>query len=288
MISLLLGPFSRRRSVAAVVLAVFLIALLTLLTQIGGLLLWVAYGIGEVIYKNRNGFSGRVTLVSFLLLYSLCTVIVVPAAAPHFGRVALNCFADDRHRYQANSLLYCALNRHYVTPKLKKLMAETSEEMVRRHPQTVISYLDAGFPFDSAIPLLPHLSHNDGRKLDLAFFYKDQTSGQPLSEGGLWSVGYWAFAPAWKLPYADRGSPNDGFLRWRFERLQWLFTDYELDRKRTGDLIRLLNRGPASKEVHRIFLEPYLKRPLNLSGSKIRFAGWNAARHDDHIHFEVR
>lgn len=264
-----------------------LIVLLTLLTQIGGLLLWIAYGVREMIDKKQGRFSGRATLASFVLLYGLLTAVVVPAAAPHFGRHALNCFANEHDRYQANSLFYCALNRHYVTPKLKRTLEVTAAEMARRHPDSVIGYLDAGFPFDLGLPLLPHLSHNSGRQLDLAFFYKDGASGEPLPEGGLWFLGYWAFAPAWKLPYADRGTPKDGLLRWRFAWLQGLFEGYELDRKRTGDLVALLSRGPASRDVRRIFLEPYLKKPLNVSGSKIRFAGWNAARHDDHIHFEV-
>lgn len=287
MTALLLGPLSGRRSATAVALGLLLVALLTLLTQIGGLLLWLAYGIGALLSRQRQRPSKWPTAVAFALLYSLSTLFVVPMTAPFFGRVALNCISDGRHPYEANSLFYCALNRHYATPRLKGVIEETSAEMSRMHRGSVIGYLDAGFPFDVGLPMLPHLSHHDGRKLDLAFFYKGGPEKQPVPKAGLWFLGYWAFAPAWKLPYADRGSPNDGFLRWRFDRLQGLFEDYELDRERTGDLIRLLGSGPASKDVRRIFLEPYLKGPLGLTGGKVRFAGWNAARHDDHIHFEV-
>ena len=159
--------------------------------------------------------------------------------------------------------------------------------MARKHPGTVVSYLDGGFPLPLGTPLLPHLSHDDGRKLDLAFFYKDKTSGKALPKGGAWFVGYWAFDPAWDLLKTGPGAQRDGALRWRLDWLQWLFAEHELDRVRTADMIRSLTQGSASAQVQRLFLEPYLKTALNLRSSKIGFAGWNAARHDDHLHFQV-
>jgi hypothetical protein len=47
-----------------------------------------------------------------------------------------------------------------------------------RFPGTVVSYLDAGFPFINKFPFVPHLSHNDGKKLDLAFYYIDKRTWQ--------------------------------------------------------------------------------------------------------------
>ena len=74
------------------------------------------------------------------------------------------------------SAAYCALNRHYVAPELKKVLFDLSAQMDREYPGTTTLILDANFPFISGFPLLPHLSHSDGQKVDLAFFYqKDGT-----------------------------------------------------------------------------------------------------------------
>ncbi len=293
MLRLLLGPLSRQRGLLSPVLALALILLLTLLTQVGGLVLWLAYGLGELLAGRRQGGrSGRgnrgvLTAAAFIALYSLTSLFILPVLAPAYGRVALNCFADSQHPYAANSILYCALNRHYVIPGTKQVLEALSDHMARKHPGTVVSYLDGGFPLPIGIPLIPHLSHNDGRKLDLAFFYKDKTSGKPIPKGGAWFMGYWAFAPSWAQQQADPASPQDGFLRWRFDWLQGTFENYELDRARTADMVRFLVGSSASRQVQRVFLEPYLKPILKLQSGKIGFAGWNAARHDDHLHFQV-
>ncbi len=284
MLRLILGPLNKRRSVISVLAALTLIAALTLLTEVGGLVLWIAYGIGEVFHKRRLKI---VTPAVFVVLYSATTLFILPAAAPLFGRVALNCFTDGKHAYAANSPLYCVLNRHYAAPRVKSVLEKLSDRIAHKHPGSIVSYLDAGFPLGIGIPLLPHRSHNDGRKLDLAFFYKDKNSGEPSLKGGAWFMGYWAFAPAWALQNTPPSSPKDGALRWRLEWLQWAFTDHELDKTRTADLVRFLTQGPASQQVQRLFLEPNLKRHLGLKSAKIGFAGWNAARHDDHLHFQV-
>ncbi|WP_282607189.1 hypothetical protein [Pelagibius sp. Alg239-R121] len=287
MLRLILGPFNAHFTPIEMAGAVVAIVALTLLTQVGGLVLWFTLGIDAIISRRRYNARKLSMLAIFTILYGFSTVIIVPTAAPLFGRVALNCFADGQHPYEANSFAYCALNRHYVAPVTKQVLEQVSNQMARTHPGTLVSYLDAGFPFDLGIPLLPHLSHKDGRKLDLAFFYKSRPTGVSISKGGAWFIGYWAFAPAWNLLRSEPVSPNDGFLRWRFDWLQWSFADSELDQMRTGDLIRILSQGPISDRVQKIFLEPYLAKHLNVQNSKIRFAGWNAARHDDHLHFQV-
>ena len=195
---LILGPFSRNRGLFSTGFALFLIVLLTLLSQVGGVILWLAYGLGETLAARYRRSRSLVTVAAFVALYSVTSFLLLPALAPAFGRVALNCFADSRHPYAANSPLYCVLNRHYVTPGAKQVLEALSEAMARKHAGTVVSYLDGGFPLPLGIPLLPHLSHNDGRKLDLAFFYQDKTSGKADPKGGAWFLGYWAFAPAWE------------------------------------------------------------------------------------------
>lgn len=53
------------------------------------------------------------------------------------------------------------------------LLAGLSREMAHTFPGTVTLYLDANFPFFDGFPLLPHLSHVDGRKRDIAYYYAD-------------------------------------------------------------------------------------------------------------------
>jgi hypothetical protein len=44
----------------------------------------------------------------------------------------------------------------------------------------------------------------------------------------------------------------------------------------------------ARPEVTRIFIEPHLADRLGVGGGKVRFQGCRAARHDDHLHVEIR
>ena len=119
---LILGPLSRNRGLLSIGFALILVALLTLLSQVGGLVLWLAYGLGETLAARDRRRRGLVTVAAFVTLYSVTSFFLLPALAPAYGRVALNCFADSRQAYAANSPLYCALNRHYVTPGAKQAL----------------------------------------------------------------------------------------------------------------------------------------------------------------------
>ncbi|MEZ5758256.1 MAG: hypothetical protein R3D86_08545 [Emcibacteraceae bacterium] len=283
---LLLGPLSSTRSVLGVFLAILAVFLLTVITEIGGVILWFSYGFGEIIANRKQGYQSLFTTGTFLLVYAISTTVAVPFVAPLFGRVALNCFATEAHPYQANSVLFCALNRNYVQPHVKSILEGLADHMADKFPGTVVSYLDANFPFANDIPLLPHLSHNDGKKLDVALFYKDQDSGIPLSKGGGWMIGYWNFSPSWHYE-KKQVCANEGALRWKFAWLQSIFSDLALDLDRTSEMLNHLSLGNASKSIQKIFIEPYLVEILNVQSDKMKFAGCGAARHDDHVHFEV-
>lgn len=283
---LLLGPMSSRRSILGIFFAIFAVVFLTVVTEIGGIILWFSYGIGEIISNHKKGSHSLYSALAFLFIYGISIAFVVPFVAPLFGRVALNCFATEAHPYQANSILYCALNRNYVQPQVKSMLEGLADHMANKFPETVVSYLDANFPFVNGTPLLPHLSHRDGKKLDVAFFYKDQESEMPLPKGGGWVVGYWNFAPSWYFE-KKQVCANDGPLRWKFTWLQSNFSNLALDLDRTSEMLNYLSLGNTSKPIQKIFIEPYLVETLNVHSDKIKFAGCNAARHDDHIHFQV-
>jgi hypothetical protein len=234
---------------------------LTILTQIGGIAWLVA-----MFFRRR--------LVAFMLAYVALTAAAV-WIAPNFGRVALSCFDDGP--LQVQSLMYCALNRHYVTPELRDVLIDTAEEMDRRYPGTETLVLDANFPFWDGFPLLPHLSHDDGEKVDLAFFYRDETGYLPGATRS--PIGYFAFEPG-----PTECTPTWPTLRWDLDIFQPLWRDYELDTERMAAIMRLLAND---KRVGKTFIEPHLVHLLQVSHPRIRFQGCRAARHDDHIHFQL-
>lgn len=238
-----------------------IIVTLTLLTQLGGVA-WLA----------ALGFRRR--LIAFVVAY---VILVVSAVwiAPTFGRVALSCGGDGPLRVGA--WIYCALNRNYVTPETAEMLFDTAAAVDARFPGTTTLVLDAGFPFVTGFPLLPHLSHDDGQKADLAFYYRDAAGYLP---GAMRSpVGYFAFeegttacASVWPT------------LRWNLGMLQPLWPKHALDEARTRFLLAQLARD---RRVTKILLEPHLKARMRLSAEKIRFQGCRAARHDDHIHIQL-
>lgn len=252
--------------------------LLTLLTQIGGSVLAMALLLSHCVFRNRITSQQRRILTSaiFILLYLIVSLIVVPPVARHFDRVPLNCFANKDEPYGAASSFYCLFNRNYVRSDIRTTIETISQRLTARYPGTELTYLDTGFPLGSTVPMLPHLSHNDGRKVDFALFYAGN------SKGGAWPIGYWAFNIS--PPSIANPCPGGGIMRWQMDWLQPLLPHALLDEDRTRALVtEILATGPQ-----RTFLEPNLVEELDLKGRGIIFAGCHAARHDDHIHAQWR
>jgi hypothetical protein len=74
-------------------------------------------------------------------------------------------------------------------------------------------------------------------------------------------------------------------LRWNLTWLQPLWRNYRIEEARTRAAVSwLANDG----RVEKVFLEPHLQQSLRVNYAKVRFQGCRAARHDDHIHFQLR
>lgn len=234
---------------------------LTILTQLGGLALLAAQ-------KFRRKW------LAFFALYAVIFV-VAHLAAPQFGRQALPCFGDT---LRAQSPMYCLLLRNFVSPEMYSAAQRAARDVATEYPGTVTLTLDGSFPFFDGIPLLPHLSHHDGEKLDFAFFY--QKDGAYLAGKTRSPIGYWAFESM-----QDSGCPPVWLTtRWNFEWMQALFPDRPLEPARTT---ALLNALLADSSIKKVFVEPYLARSLGAAHPKLRFQGCRAARHDDHIHAQL-
>lgn len=237
------------------------ITFLTILTQLGGVAWLIA-----LAFKRR--------IITFLLAYAVLSLSAV-SIAPQFGRVALPCFGSDTLKLQTP--LFCVLNRHYVTPELKDVLTDFAADMARDHPQTKTRVLDANFPFLTGFPLLPNLSHADGRKVDLAFYYEDESGYLP--DRARSPIGYFAFEEG--PTNCPRAFPS---LRWDMGWLQPLWRDYTLDAPRMKSALQKLSAEPR---LSKIFIEPHLKNTFGVTSAKIRFQGCRAARHDDHIHIQL-
>lgn len=181
------------------------------------------------------------------------------------------------------------LNRHYVDRDLKSTMMEVSDEMSNKFPNSTVLYLDANFPFVDGFPLIPHLSHDDGKKLDLAFFYMDLRVNK-LSNSAPSYIGYGVYESPIN---GEVDFPNkceaQGFWQYGFiGKLipKWNSQHYVLDVERTKFIIQELTKRSS---ISKIFIEPHLKQRWGFKENrKIRFHGCQAVRHDDHIHLQIK
>jgi hypothetical protein len=268
-------------------LSAFLIA--TVLTQIGGVAVILAWLL--LRRRSEGNFAFRANrvigaLFGSVLLYIALTNFVVPSLALRNGRVALSCTETSGVPVRAAHPLYCWLNRNYVDPKLRDLLFDLAKEMDRTHPGTVTIFLDANFPFFNGFPLLPHLSHDDGRKLDIAFYYADR-AGTYLRGETRSPIGYWGFEQPREGDASPCATETWLTLRWNMSSLQPYLQQIQLDEVRTSAALRWLVQSDPKYGMERILLEPYLATRLGVASPLIRFQGCRAARHDDHIHIQI-
>lgn len=285
---LALGPlFYLRRAPGAAVLLILLVLFLTILTQVGGLLLWLGLPALDFLVRTMRGPRVWRLLAAaglFIPAYLVVSIGIVPPLAAQFGRVALPCGNRGESAYGAFTAATCLLNRHYATPAARDALAVTANRLAAGVSGRRIGYLDSGFPFFAWFPMLPHLSHGDGRDVDAALFFIDPATGGPASGRAPSPIGYWGYV----LPPPGAALPCDGrrsWLRWDFDWLQPLLPNLPLDEAALAALLRDL---AASPRVARVLIEPHITARLGIEHGKIRFQGCFAARHDDHVHIEFR
>ena len=268
---------------------ILLFLLLTFLTQIGGIVWLISLAGAGIIDKNITGRLSRALakLSVFLLLYLISVFLIVPLLARPFGRVPLS--LTTHHSLKPLTVWTCLLNRNYVRSDLKNVAEQVATEMNQKFPGTVTHYLDANFPFINKFPLPPHLSHNDGKKLDLAFCYLDSSAGNQTNDVPS-PIGYGISEEPrpgeidQPCICSQRGYWQYGFIRKimpQGNRINFLF-----DSVRTKEMVILF---AANDQIGKIFIEPHLKDRLGLAVlDKIRYHGCRAVRHDDHIHVQLK
>lgn len=266
------------------VLHLLMVVVLTVLTQVGGMV-WLLAVLIAASWKNRTlwPWLGR-SLLLFLPLYGLVALAVLPKVAGKWGKTPLPVWGDAA--LKPASLLYPILNRHYVTPAAKEALTAVAAKLQEEYPGAEVGYLDASFPLLDSFPLLPHLSHSDGRKVDLAFFYR-RADGTATNEKAS-RTGYGVFEGPTEIEQAMADECHSKG-HWQYSYPKYLSmgvqSHFSFDAERTQKLLQLLL---GQSQTEKIFLEPHLKQRLGFAkADKIRFHGCEAVRHDDHIHVQV-
>ena len=262
---------------------------LTVLTQVGGIIYLLYQPFSFFIKKKYDGWKSRGRrILSFVALYLFCSLLIVPLIAKRFGRVPLPFFASKEIPVKAGNIILPLGNRHYVRPQLKAVFFDAAQKINQKYPNTQLLYLDANFPFWNGFPLLPHLSHDDGEKLDIAFLFKNKKT-QKIHNNVLSFLGYGFVEPPRK---GESNTPATCAKKgkWQYNFLYNITSQhnheyYEFDSAANQYLMRQFINHP---KIGKILIEPHLKSRLGLSGEgKVRAAGCHAVRHDDHIHVQL-
>jgi hypothetical protein len=221
-----------------------------------------------------------------LVIYWVGVFILVPIFAKPLGRVPLP-FVKEKG-LQPGTIITAFLCRNYVRPELREATLRVARAMQKQSPGTVVNYLDANFPFFNKFPLLPHLSHNDGKKLDLSFTYRDSDTKMITNELPSF-IGYGICEePRSKEVNTAIVCEQKGYWQYSFLKKivpQGAKEKFLFDEVRTKRLVELFAN---EKAIGKIFIEPHLTVRLGLTSNKIRFHGCQAVRHDDHIHVQLK
>ncbi len=255
-----------------VLVHILMALLLTVATQIGGLL----YLLTILVFRKTKWWK---ILLGFFALYGAVTFLIIPILAPSFGREKVNAEVLNGG--------YILANRNYVTPEMNEALKSIEKRLQAHYPELKLVVLDANFPFFDGFPLLPHLSHDDGRKIDLAFVYEEPNghlTNQKVSRSG-----YGVYADP------EEGELNQADLCISKGSWQYGITDYfslgEINsdlRFSEGANRKLLEAIVTDERIGKVFVEPHLKERLGVVSDKIRFQGCHSVRHDDHFHIQLR
>ncbi|WP_299440911.1 hypothetical protein [uncultured Aquimarina sp.] len=253
--------------------------ILTLLTQIGGFIYLILELTIKRTIKNYRIIKSGVFIVSYLMT----TFMAVPYLAPIFGREKI----QNNDFIEACSLFTIVCNRNYVTPELNTTILNISKTIHKKHSGIKLVYLDANFPFINGFPLPPHLSHNDGKKVDISFIYTNENKKITNKKPAV--LGYGIYEDPNQGEYDQiKICKKKGY--WQYDFAKYLTfgiinNQLKLSEKATKDLLLAIVN---EQNVGKIFIEPHLKNRLGVQSSKIRFHGCQAVRHDDHIHLQLK
>ncbi len=265
------------RKIIRIILNVLFFIFLTVLTQIGGIVFLVSL-LATKMWKINLRFKA---IIIFIVLYLIATFSIVPFIASIFGREKV----IHSEKIKPTNYATVLLNRNYVAPQLNRLLKETQRELDGTN--ITIRYLDANFPFFNNFPLLPHLSHNDGKKIDISLIY--ETKEGIITDKQKSISGYGVF----EKPNKNEINQTENCIKrgyFQYDYPKYL-TFGEINKNLKFSLKgtkKLVTSILKSKYLGKIFIEPHLKKRMKLRDNRIRFHGCKAVRHDDHIHIQLK
>lgn len=251
-----------------------MVIFLTGLTQIGGVIYFLVF---LLFWKVPTVAKWGI----FVSAYLAITFFLVPGLAEKWGRVPV----QKNAHLQAVSWYVDICNRNYVKSELNQVLQDQAEKLQKRYPGTQLVYLDAAHPFIDGFPLLPHRSHDDGEKIDLAFVYHREgelTNQKPTFSG----YGYY-LDPTDKEANTTQMCLKQGY--WQYDLTKYtsmgvLHSDLLVHEAATAHMIRNIAKD---RRIRKILLEPHLTSRWKLDKRRVRFHGCYAVRHDDHIHIQL-
>ncbi len=233
--------------------------------------------LGLIIARLINFRSNKIAFP--VIIYLLFTFLITPVVAPLFGREPVK----NTSQIKPTTFLTTLLNRNYVVPELNDVLSKTAHQLPK-HIQ--LRYLDANFPFFNGFPLLPHMSHNDGKKIDISLMY-ELADGSPTNLKPSRS-GYGVFVEPSPSEFNQTiWCKQQGYKQYDFPKYLMFGLNHSGLRFSSKNTSLLIHGLLDSKRLEKIFLEGHLKRRMRLQDPRIRFHGCKAVRHDDHIHLQI-
>lgn len=247
------------------------------MTQIGG----IVFLLSLIISKKWNKNLKFKPLIVFTSLYLFSTLLIVPLISPIFGREKVK----HSDKIQPSNYMTVLLNRNYVKPKLNELLSKTEKKLNETNIE--IHYLDANFPFINKFPLLPHLSHNDGKKIDLSLIYETESGIITNKQKSISGYGLFENPKPNEYNQIEKCLTN-GYFQYDYPKyltLGKINNELVFSEKGTKKLIEKILEN---RDLGKLFIEPHLKSRMDLKNNKIRYHGCRAVRHDDHIHIQLK
>lgn len=261
--------------------------LLTIVSQVGGLLVLIHHLFFQGIKKRFGGIFKRklIYYLSLSLFYFLGIVFFIPALSKPFGREPLPWNSD---LIEASNLSTIVLFRNYSAHGGKNILDQITRNTrdLSQNQDIKLIYLDANFPFMDGFPLLPHLSHDDGKKIDLAFLYSQNGTYRQAKIPNL--IGYGMFESP-QVGEIDQPEICRDKGYWLYSALSQFTTRWRANLQADSRLNKCLGLSICShQKIKRVFLEPHLVHRWGIKSAKMKFHGCHAVRHDDHFHIEIR
>lgn len=265
------------------IIQLFFIVFGTVITQVGGAvylahLLWCRWR------SIRRPF---LRMLSFTVLYLSVIVFVLPRLAALNGRVPMPVHGHESRFVRPHTWFTVLANRHYVRPELRAMTVAVAEELQQDHPGVVVEYLDANFPLLKRFRMYPHLRHDNGKKLDLAYVRRHPDGSYAYRYFSFFGYGFCAEPlpgePDMPRECADRGRHQYNILE------RWVPDQHRrglvFDTEANADLLRMVADHAA---VRFVITEPHLQERTGLQDvDNIGSLGCWAIRHDDHLHVQA-